>query len=52
MNIKSQCFVAKSFDCENLQISHLVTEKVLRYNIYENNFLYKIIDNGKPVQSV
>ncbi|MCA6219967.1 hypothetical protein [Photorhabdus antumapuensis] len=45
-------FVAKKFDCENLQISHLATEEVSRYDIYENNFLYNIIDNGKPDQSV
>ncbi|NHB60354.1 hypothetical protein [Photorhabdus sp. RW14-46] len=58
LNYKLKCFytrkvfVAKKFDCENLQISHLATEEVSRYDIYENNFLYNIIDNGKPDQSV
>ncbi len=58
LNYKLKCFhtrkvfVAKKLDCENLQLAHLVTEEVSRCDIYENNFLYSIIDNGKQDQSV
>lgn len=57
LNYKLKCFhtrkvfVTKNLDCENLQLAHLVTEEVSRCDIYENNFLYNIIDNGKQDHS-
>lgn len=57
LNYKLKCFhtrkvfVTKKLECDNLEINHLVTEEVSRYDIYENNFLYNIVDNGKPDQS-
>jgi len=57
LNYKLKCFhtrkvfVTKKLECDNLQISHLVTEEVSRRDIYENNFLYYIVDNGKQEQS-
>jgi hypothetical protein len=53
LNYKLKCFhtrkvlVTKKLECENLRLSHLATEEVSRCDIYENNFLYNIIDNGK-----
>jgi hypothetical protein len=53
LNYKLGCFhtrkvfVTKKLDCQNLQISNLATEEVSRCDIYQNNFLYNIIDNGK-----
>lgn len=53
LNYKLECFhtrkifVTKKHDCENLQLTPLVTENVSRCDIYENNFLYSIIDNSK-----
>lgn len=57
LNYKLTCFhtrkvfVTKKLECDNLEINHLVTEEVSRCDIYENNFLYNIVDNGKPDQS-
>jgi hypothetical protein len=57
LNYKLKCFhtrkvfVTKKLECDNLQLSHLVTEEVSRCDIYDNNFLYNIIDNGKQDQS-
>jgi hypothetical protein len=57
LNYKLKCFhtrkvlVTKKLDCENLQLTHLVTEEVLRCDIYENAFLYNIIDEGKQNHS-
>ena len=57
LNYKIKCFhtrkvfVTKKLDCENLNIGSLVTEEVSRFDIYENNFLYSIIDNGKQNHS-
>lgn len=53
LNYKLTCFhtrkvfVTKKLDCENLQLSSYVTEEVCRKDIYMNEFLYEIIDNGK-----
>lgn len=53
LNYKLKCFhtrkvfVTKKLDCENLGLMPLVTEVVSRTDIYENTFLYHIIDNGK-----
>jgi len=58
LNHKLSCFyarkvfVTKKLDCDNLKLNHLVTEEVSRCDIYENSFVYKIIDNGKSDQSV
>lgn len=43
--------VLKKLDCENLKISHLITENVLRCDIHQNQFLYHIIDNGNTEHS-
>ena len=57
LNYKLKCFytrkvfVIKKLDCDNLEINHLVTEKISRRDIYENNFLYSIVDNGNLKQS-
>lgn len=58
LNYKLECFhtrkvfVGKKLDCENLQVMHLATEEVSRLDIYDNNFLYNIIDNGKVDRSI
>jgi hypothetical protein len=44
--------VTKKLDCENLKLTHLITEEVSRRDIYNNNFIYSIIDNGKYDQSL
>lgn len=57
LNYKLKCFhmrtllVTKKLDCENLNLTDLVTEEVSRVDIYENNFAYTIIDNGKEDHS-
>lgn len=57
LNYKLKCFhtrkvfVTKKLECDNLQINHLVTEEVSRCDIYKNNFIYSIVDNGKQDQS-
>lgn len=57
LNYKLACFhthkvlVTKKLDGENLNLSHLVTHEVSRRDIYKNNFLYSIIDNGKDDHS-
>ena len=45
-------FVAKKLDCDNLDLAKLATEKVSRCDIYDNNFLYYIVDNGKKDYSI
>ena len=58
LNYKLECFhtrkvfVGKQLDCENLNITDFSTEVVSRIDIYGNNFLYNIIDNGKHDQSI
>lgn len=53
LNYKLACFhtrtvlVAKKLHCETLHIEQFATEEVSRKDIYDNNFLYNIIDNGK-----
>lgn len=53
LNHKLSCFhtrkifVAKRLDADNLDISRLVTHEISRKDIYENNFLYSVVDNGK-----
>ena len=57
LNYKLSCFhqrkvfVTKKLECENLQITELVTEDISRRDIYKNNFLYSIVDNGKANKS-
>ncbi|MGI3129106.1 hypothetical protein ACRSLK_01760 [Halopseudomonas pachastrellae] len=53
LNYKLKCFhlrkvlVTKKLDCENLGLDEYVTQEVSRVDMYENNFLYTIIDNSK-----
>lgn len=53
LNYKLVCFhsrkvlVTKKMEVEKLNLSHLVTHEVSRCDIYENNFFYSVIDNGK-----
>ncbi|HHF2882871.1 TPA: hypothetical protein ACPJZV_004197 [Vibrio diabolicus] len=53
LNYKLKCFhtrkvfVTKKLECTNLNLEHLVTEDVLRRDIYDNEFFYSIVDNGK-----
>ncbi|PSS73188.1 hypothetical protein AYI74_04235 [Shewanella algae] len=57
LNYKLKCFhtrkvfVAKKLDSENLRLDELVTEEVSRCDIYGNNFLYHIVDNGRREKS-
>jgi hypothetical protein len=52
LNWKIQCFheqkvlVLKKLDCEKLNLEKYVTFDVSRIDIYENNFLYSIIDKA------
>ncbi|GAA5525756.1 hypothetical protein Maes01_02328 [Microbulbifer aestuariivivens] len=52
LNYKLKCFhtrkllVTKKLDCENLKVEDLVTQEVIREDIYENKFMYCVIDNA------
>ncbi len=58
LNYKLSCFhtrkvlVAKKLDCENLKLTEFVTEEVSRCDIYDNTFMYSIVDNGKSDKNV
>jgi len=53
LNYKLKCFhmrkvlVAKKLDCENLGLDEFVTHSVSRVDIYDNDFLYSIVDFSK-----
>jgi hypothetical protein len=57
LNYKLKCFhtrkvfVAKKIDVDNLQLTEYVTHEVERCDIYENNFLYSIVDKAKQDKS-
>jgi hypothetical protein len=58
LNYKLNCFhmrkilVTKRLDAENMRLSRLVTHEVSRCDIYGNDFLYSIIDNGRAASEM
>lgn len=58
LNYKLGCFhtrkvfVTKKLESTNLKLTHLVTDEILRCDIYQNKFFYSVVDNGKKDQSI